>query len=194
MIVLIDYNAGNVNSLCTALKRLGVEVQVTADPELIRKAEKVIFPGQGAAGAGMEALQNRGLVKVLREVSTPFLGICLGLQLLFDSSEENGTQGLGLLEGRVERFKNTNFKIPQMGWNSVKQVGESLLFKGISDEAFFYFANSYRAPLNENMIGLSLYGEPFCAAVQKENFYGVQFHPEKSGENGLKVLSNFLAL
>lgn len=194
MIVLIDYNAGNVTSLCNALERLGADVQVSSDPELIRKAEKVIFPGQGAAGAGMEALRERGLVEVLKTIQVPFLGICLGMQLLFDSSEENETQGLGVLPGRVERFKNTNFKIPQMGWNSVKQVDGSPLFKDIPDEAFFYFANSYRAPLNDAMIGLGLYGEPFCAAVQKENFFGVQFHPEKSGENGLKILSNFLAL
>jgi len=194
MIVLVDYNAGNVTSLLYALKRLGAEVQVSSDPEVLSKASKIIFPGQGAAGAGMAALKERGLVEVLRKTTVPFLGICLGMQLLFESSEEDGTDGLGLVEGRVGRFENKNFKIPHMGWNLVKYSGGSPLFKDIPDESFFYFAHSYRAPLGDTTQGVTFYGEPFSSIVQKNNFFGVQFHPEKSGEMGLQVLSNFIRL
>lgn len=194
MIVIVDYKAGNVTSLMNALTTLGAQVEVSSNPEVVKRADKIIFPGQGAAGAGMTALKERNLVEVLQKTTVPFLGICLGMQLLFDYSEEADTQCLGILPGRVERFKNTSLKIPQMGWNMVKQVGDSRLFKGVADETFFYFANSYRVSLNESITGLGLYGEPFCASIQNGNFYGVQFHPEKSGPNGLKVLSNFLAL
>lgn len=194
MIVIVDYKAGNVTSLMNALTTLGAQVEVSSNPEVVKRADKIIFPGQGAAGAGMTALKERNLVEVLQKTTVPFLGICLGMQLLFNYSEEADTQCLGILPGRVERFKNTSLKIPQMGWNMVKQVGDSRLFKGVADETFFYFANSYRVSLNESITGLGLYGEPFCASIQKDNFYGVQFHPEKSGPNGLKVLSNFLAL
>jgi glutamine amidotransferase len=194
MITLVDYNAGNVTSLLYALKGLGAEVQVSSDPDVLGKASKIIFPGQGAAGAGMAVLKERGLVEVLQKTTVPFLGICLGMQLLFESSEEDNSKGLALVPGRVNRFENKNFKVPHMGWNLVKYSGESPLFKGIPDESFFYFANSYKAPLGESTQGVTFYGEPFSSVIQKNNLFGVQFHPEKSGEMGLKLLSNFLAL
>ena len=194
MLTLVDYNAGNVTSLLYALKRLGAEVQVSSDPDVLGKASKIIFPGQGAAGAGMDVLKDRGLVEVLQKTRVPFLGICLGMQLLFESSEEDESKGLALVPGRVNRFENKNFKVPHMGWNLVKYSGELPLFKGIPDESFFYFANSYKAPLGEATQGVTFYGEPFSSVIQKNNLFGVQFHPEKSGEMGLKLLSNFLAL
>jgi glutamine amidotransferase len=224
MITIIDYNAGNIRSVSNALDKLGATWEVTADPEKIRSAEKILFPGQGAAGAGMARLVECGLADVLREVKVPFLGICLGMQLLFEWSEEGDTKMLGLLTGKVTRFVSPSelsdegeiLRIPQMGWNSVKFCSEleanlggesggklaggksrgnlSPLFKDIPDESAFYFVHSYRAEPSESSIAVSVYGGLFSAACRKDNFYGVQFHPEKSGEMGLKLLQNFIEL
>lgn len=193
MITLIDYDAGNLKSVQNALDRLGEPYEVTSDPEVVAKAEKVIFPGVGAAGSAMKVLEERGLVEALCSVKVPVLGICLGMQLLFDSSEEDEAKSLGVVPGRVQRFK-CDLKVPQIGWNMVKFAGNCPLFKGIPDESYFYFVHSYAAPLIDDTIGVTFYGQPFTSVLQKENFYGVQFHPEKSGEIGLQLIRNFITL
>lgn len=194
MIAVIDYNAGNVRSVLNALQRFGVEAVLTADPEVIRKADKIIFPGQGCAGQGMAELEQRALVEVLRSVTQPFLGICLGMQLLFEYSEEDDTQMLGIIPGEVRRFETKNLPLPQMGWNVLKYSGDCPLFKGIEDESFVYFVHSYAAGLGPATRAVSFYDGLFSAVVQHENFYGTQFHPEKSGEIGLQMLRNFIEL
>jgi len=195
MIALIDYGGGNVRSVTNALDRLGAVYIVTSDPVLVARASKVIFPGQGAAGQVMEALRVRGLVEVLRNLTVPFLGICIGMQLLFEFSEEDETEGFGVVPGRLRRFSSETLKIPQMGWNRVKFIGDSPLFLGIPDESFFYFVHSYVAPLMGDLTqAVSLYGQPFTSVLQRDHFFGVQFHPEKSSEVGLQLFRNFLEL
>ena len=199
MIAIIDYNAGNVASVQNALEQIGVKSFVTGNVEEIRTAEKVIFPGVGRAGAAMLELQKRGLDKIIPELKQPFLGICLGLQLLADFSEEDNTNCLGVISGKVQKFPAT-VKIPQIGWNKLSLCNNKLqvvsdLFKDVPDDSFFYFVNSFALEyLPEQTIGKTSYGINFSAAVQKENFYGVQFHPEKSGEVGLRVLKNFVEI
>lgn len=194
MITIIDYNAGNITSVVNALKRLDVDCEITSDPQKVRQAKKIIFPGQGAAGAGMKALQEAGLVDILKECKVPFLGICLGMQLLFEKSEENNTKMLGIIPDVVSRFQSDSLKIPQIGWNRVKATGACPLFKNIPDESFFYFVHSYAAPLTKESQGVTLYGGPFASVIQKNNFFGVQFHPEKSGAIGQQLLRNFIEL
>lgn len=191
MITIIDYQAGNLQSVKNALDRLGAIYEITDDPVKVAKARKVIFPGVGAAGPAMRVLREKGLDVALRGVKVPMLGICLGMQLLFEESAEGDVPCLGIFPGKVRRLQNE--KVPQIGWNLVKWAGFDLSF-GINDEPYFYFVNSYVAPICEVTAGVSFYGEMFSSAIQKNNFYGVQFHPEKSGEVGLKLLSNFLAL
>ena len=194
MITIIDYGAGNLKSVQNALDRLGATYEVTDDPAVVAKAEKVIFPGVGAAGSAMKELRRRGLAGPLKNLKVPLLGICLGMQLLFEFSEEDETKCLGIFLGQVNRFEDENLKVPQMGWNAVKFGGNCPLFKDVPDESYFYFVHSYFAPLLTETCGVSLYGRPFSAAVQKDNFYGLQFHPEKSGEVGLQILRNFIEL
>jgi glutamine amidotransferase len=194
MIALIDYQAGNVRSVLNALDRLGVSAKLTADPDEIRRAEKIIFPGQGSAQQGMATLEKAGLVDVLRESKVPFLGICLGMQLLFDWSEEGEVDMLGIIPGKVCRFPRGDLPVPQMGWNVLKSSGDCPLLRGIPDESRFYFVHSYAAAVGEETLGVSFYGGLFSALVQKDNFYGAQFHPEKSGELGVQLLRNFLKL
>lgn len=191
MITIIDYRAGNLQSVKNALDRLGAVYEITDDPIKVAKASKVIFPGVGSAGAAMRVLCENGLDEVLRALKVPVFGICLGMQLLFEESAEGGVPCLGVIPGKVKRLKNE--KVPQIGWNLVKWAGFDLSSE-IPDESYFYFVNSYVAPICEATAGVSFYGEMFSSVVQKENFYGVQFHPEKSGEMGLKLISNFLAL
>jgi imidazole glycerol-phosphate synthase subunit HisH len=191
MITIIDYQAGNLRSVTNALDRLGASYEITDDPEVVRRAQKVIFPGVGAAGPAMQVLRKQGLGEVLRNLKVPVLGICLGLQLLFEQSAEGEVDCLGIIPGCVRRLQNP--KVPQIGWNLVKWAGSDL-GKDIPDQSYFYFVNSFVAPLCVATSGVSFYGEMFSSVVQKENFYGVQFHPEKSGEVGLKLISNFLEL
>jgi len=203
MIAVIDYGLGNLRSVSKALESVGADVVVTSKPEEILKAKGVVFPGVGAFNKGMENLKEKGLIDavygVIRE-GIPFLGICLGLQLLFTESEEHGrTSGLGIIKGRVRRFEG-NMKVPHMGWNQVcvKKPETSNrkpdLFKEIPDEEYFYFVHSYFVePKDESVvIGTTNYGGEFTSAVQKDNVWGVQFHPEKSSGLGLKVLKNFI--
>lgn len=192
MVAIIDYDAGNVRSLQFALERLGVESVLTADSEVIKTAEKVIFPGQGAAGSAMEKLQQTGLDQLIPTLQQPVLGICLGMQLLCDATEEGDVKGLGIVSGKVIRFSD-QVKVPQMGWNTISKL-QTTLFKGIKEEDFMYLVHSYYVPLLPETIAQSDYGGAYSVALQKDNFYGVQFHPEKSSTAGSQLLQNFLAL
>jgi len=192
MVAIIDYDAGNVRSLQFALERLGVESVLTADPQVIKVAEKVIFPGQGAAGSAMEKLQQTGLDQLIPTLQQPVLGICLGMQLLCDATEEWDVKGLGIVSGKVIRFSD-QVKVPQMGWNTISKL-QTTLFKGIKEEDFMYLVHSYYVPLLPETIAQSDYDGAYSVALQKDNFYGVQFHPEKSSTAGSQLLQNFLAL
>ena len=192
MVAIIDYDAGNVRSLQFALERLGVNSVLTAAPEVIKAADKVIFPGQGAAANAMKKLQQTGLDQLIPQLEQPVLGICLGMQLLCDSTEEGGVDGLGIIPGKVVRFSN-KVKVPQMGWNTITNL-QSSLFKDIKEGDFMYLVHSYYVPLLDATIAQSNYDGPYSVALQKDNFYGVQFHPEKSSKAGSQLLQNFLAL
>jgi len=192
MVAIIDYDAGNVRSLQFALERLGVESVLTADSEVIKTAEKVIFPGQGAAGSAMEKLQQTGLDQLIPTLQQPVLGICLGMQLLCDATEEGDVKGLGIVSEKVIRFSD-QVKVPQMGWNNISKL-QTALFKGIKEEDFMYLVHSYYVPLLPETIAQSDYDGAYSVALQKDNFYGVQFHPEKSSTAGSQLLQNFLAL
>lgn len=201
MIAILDYDAGNIKSVEKALTFLGEERVVTRDASTILRADKVILPGVGAFGEAMNRLQAYGLVEPVRRVvaqGTPFLGICLGLQLLFESSEESpGVQGLGLLKGQIRRIPATpGCKVPHMGWNSLKLRPQSRLFRGIEDGAYVYFVHSYYLEAKEEAVVAATtdYGTHIHAAVERENLFACQFHPEKSGSVGLKILKNFAAL
>jgi glutamine amidotransferase len=191
-IAIIDYGAGNVQSVKFALERLGVESTLTSDIELIRNAPKVIFPGVGEAYSAMEALQSLGLDKLIPELKQPFLGICLGMQLMCEWSEERNTKALGVFPVKVERFK-VDLKVPQIGWNQIKDL-KTELFQGINELSNMYFVHSYYVPENEYSIAKCEYAINFSAAIQKDNFYACQFHPEKSGNIGQQILQNFLKL
>jgi glutamine amidotransferase len=192
MVAIIDYDAGNVRSLQFALERLGLESVLTADSEVIKTAKKVIFPGQGAAGSAMEKLQQTGLGQLIPTLQQPVLGICLGMQLLCDATEEGDVKGLGIVSGKVIRFSD-HVKVPQMGWNTISKL-QTTLFKGIKEEDFMYLVHSYYVPLLPETIAQSDYDGAYSVALQKDNFYGVQFHPEKSSTVGSQLLQNFLAL
>jgi imidazole glycerol-phosphate synthase subunit HisH len=188
--VIVDYDAGNVKSLQFALERLGVHAQLTTDAELISKADKVIFPGQGEAASAMQKLKAAGLDLLIPKLKQPVLGICLGMQLLCDNTEEGNTKGLGILPVGVTRFPNT-VKVPQMGWNVVSHKGEDL-FKGVPENCYMYLVHSYFVPLTSATTATSDYAGVYSVGVKKDNFYGVQFHPEKSSKDGLLLLENFL--
>ena len=192
MIAIIDYDAGNVRSLQFALERLGVVGVLTSDPQKIKAATKVIFPGQGAAANAMEKLRSKGLDQLIPQLKQPVLGICLGMQLLFDSTEEGNVKGLGVLPGKVKRFSD-QVKVPQMGWNTIHHLRGDL-FEGIHENDFMYLVHSYYVPLHTATIAESNYGHTYSVAVQKNNFYGVQFHPEKSSKTGNHLLKNFIDL
>lgn len=194
MIQIIDYGAGNLQSVKNALEKLGAQYEVIGAPAAMRPSAKIIFAGVGAAGFAVRQLKESGFDKALKQAKNPFLGICLGMQLLLEYSAENETQCLSVVEGEVLRFP-VGLTVPQIGWNKVKVDKENILFQGIADESYFYFVNSYYAkPSQEIIIANSEYGITFCAALKRGNFYGVQFHPEKSGEVGLKLLDNFVRL
>ena len=192
MVAIIDYNAGNVGSLQFALERLGVESVLTADPEVIKAAEKVIFPGQGAAASAMNKLRQTCLDQLIPQLKQPVLGICLGMQLLCEATEEGHVNGLGIIPGKVIRFSN-QVKVPQMGWNTINNL-QSPLFKDIKEGDFMYLVHSFYVPLLDATIAQRNYDGAYSVAVQKENFYGVQFHPEKSSKAGSQLLQNCLSL
>jgi imidazole glycerol-phosphate synthase subunit HisH len=190
-IAIIKYNAGNVQSVQYALQRLGVNSIVTDDATTIRNASKVIFPGVGHANAAMEYLRERELDKLIISLQQPVLGICLGLQLLCNHSEEGDTKCMGIFDTDVKLFESTTLKIPQIGWNNIYGYG-SLLFDGLEENAFVYTVHSYYAALCNETTAKTDYGLPYSAALQKNNFYAVQFHPEKSGKVGEAILKNFI--
>lgn len=194
-ITIVDYGAGNVTSVVRALQRLGVEATLTDDPELIAKADKVVFPGQGEASNAMQNLRQRGLDKVLRDLKQPFLGICIGQQLMCRHSEEGDTDTLGIFDVPVLRFvpRCHEDKVPHMGWNTLSDL-RSPLFKGIEEGAYTYFVHSFYVPLCDETIATTNYILPFSAALRHENFFATQFHPEKSGDVGERILQNFLNL
>ena len=192
MIAIIDYGAGNIKSLQFALDRLGVKSVLTSDMNKILNADKVIFPGQGAAKSAMEKLKQQGLDKLILNLEQPVLGICLGMQLLCEFTEEGNIEGLGIIEGTVKRFTN-EVKVPQMGWNSIHRLNGPL-FDGIEAGAYMYLVHSYFVPDLKETMAISNYNGAYSVALQKDNFYGVQFHPEKSSTKGQLLLNNFLKL
>ena len=191
-VAIVDYGAGNIQSLRFALDRLGVESVLTANSEVLRTADKVIFPGVGEASSAMKKLRATGLDTLLPTLKQPVLGICLGMQLMCNSTAEGNTQGLGIFDCEVQRFP-TKVKVPQMGWNTLSAT-KGALFENIAANEYMYLVHSYYAPLIEETIASTTYGETYSTALQKDNFYGVQFHPEKSSKAGSQLLSNFLAL
>ena len=195
MTAIIDYDAGNIKSVENALERLGAEYELTADPERIQAASKVILPGVGNAAEAMQSLREKGLDGLVKGLRKPVLGICVGMQIMCRRSEEGDAQCLGLFDCDVRRFApEPGLKIPHMGWNSVSNL-ESKLFKGIDEGSFVYFVHSYRPGLCTDTVATCRHGSDlFSAALKYENFYGTQFHPEKSGSVGEAILKNFLAL
>ena len=191
-VAIIDYDAGNVQSLKFALDKLGVNSILTKDIELISKSDKVIFPGQGAAKNAMNKLHINDLVDLIPILKQPVLGICLGMQLLFEKTEEGNVNGLGIIKGYVKKFSE-KVKVPQMGWNTLENL-ESKLFNNINEGEYMYLVHSYYVPIVPETIGISEYDLKYSIAVKKNNFYGVQFHPEKSSFSGNKLLNNFLKL
>ncbi|WP_375324426.1 imidazole glycerol phosphate synthase subunit HisH [Flagellimonas sp. GZD32] len=191
-IVIIDYGAGNIQSIIFAIKRLGFDAILSHDAEEIQNADKVIFPGVGEASSAMSKLRATGLDKVIPTLKQPVLGICLGMQLMCHSSEEGNTEGLGIFDLNVVKFSN-KVKVPQIGWNQISDL-KSELFKNIPEKAYIYLVHSFYAPIGSETIAKSQYDVEYSAALQKDNFYGVQFHPEKSSDVGSEILNNFLNL
>lgn len=199
MIVVIDYRAGNLYNVGNALKYLGAEHTFSREPAVVAQADKVILPGVGSARAAMDSLCEQGLADVLRGLRVPFLGICLGLQLLFERSEEDDTPCLGVLPGTIDKLDSSHVKVPHIGWNQVRPCGRDSkgvrrLFDDIPDDSYFYFVHSYCAPVTDaTTLAITDYGhQVFASAVARDNFWAVQFHPERSGSAGLKLLSNFV--
>jgi glutamine amidotransferase len=194
LVAVLDYGIGNLRSAQKALERVGADAQLTADPEVISRAAGVVLPGVGAFGRCMEALRDSGLVKPAQDAAAsgrPFLGICVGMQLMYEASEETpGVQGLGILEGTVMLLPD-EVKRPQMQWNRVDVLEQSPLLTGL-DRTWMYFVHSYAAELDDSIVATCDYGGPVAAAVAQDNVWATQFHPEKSGRNGLRLLSNFV--
>ncbi|MCC1484623.1 imidazole glycerol phosphate synthase subunit HisH [Winogradskyella immobilis] len=191
-LVIIDYGAGNIKSIQFAFKRLGIDAVLSSDAEEIKTADKVIFPGVGEASSAMHKLRESGLDEIIPQLKQPVLGICLGMQLMCNKTEEGNTKGLGVFDADVKRFSNA-VKVPQMGWNTIANL-KSDLFKGIKENAYMYLVHSYYAENTKTSIATTAYELEYTSAIQNNNFYGVQFHPEKSGEIGAQVLNNFLSL
>ena len=191
-VVIINYGAGNIKSIQYAFKRLGIDAVLTNDIEEIKAADKVIFPGVGEASSAMKMLIESGLDKVIPTLKQPVLGICLGMQLMCNSSEEGNTKGLGIFDVDVKKFSN-QVKVPQMGWNVISDL-KSDLFKGIKEKEFMYLVHSFYAEKCEETIATTDYQIEYASALQKNNFYGTQFHPEKSGVEGEQILKNFIEL
>lgn len=197
MIAIIDYDAGNIKSVEKALQYLGQEAVITRDKELLLSADKVILPGVGSFGDAMKKIRDYGLEEVIKKIvekGTPFLGICLGLQLLFESSEETpGVFGLGLCKGKIVRFPESELKVPQIGWNSLKFPKRGVLFQNIDEGEYVYFVHSYYLKAEEDIVSaVTEYGVTVHAAIEKDNLFACQFHPEKSSDVGLKILKNFV--
>ena len=191
-VAILKYNAGNIQSVLFALERIGITATVTDDPELLQSSDKIIFPGVGEASTAMQYLKEKNLDKLIISLKQPVLGICLGMQLLCKFSEENNTACLGMFKTQVKKF-TTGLKVPQIGWNNITVTTNPLL-KNIPDSPYCYFVHSYYAGLCGDTTAVTEYGVKFSSALAKDNFYGVQFHPEKSAATGEQILKNFLAL
>lgn len=189
-IVIINYGAGNIQSIKFAIQRLGFEAKLSDDAEEIQQADRVIFPGVGEASSAMKKLKVTGLDQLIPQLTQPVLGICLGMQLMCQHSEEGNTKGLGVFDVEVKRFSN-QVKVPQIGWNQISNL-KSELFQGVKEQEFMYLVHSFYAEKCDEMIAETTYDVPYASALQKDNFYGVQFHPEKSSDAGEKILDNFL--
>jgi len=193
VLTIIKYNAGNIQSVLYALERIGMKAEVTDDAEKIRRADKVIFPGVGEASTAMHYLKERGLDAVIKNLKQPVLGICLGMQLMCRYSEENATDCLGIFDEDIRRFPRSlkgEHKVPQIGWNNIYNL-KTDLFRDVKENSFCYFVHSYYASIGGHTIATTNYIQPYSSALQKNNFYGVQFHPEKSAEVGEQILRNF---
>lgn len=194
MIAVVDYKMGNLRSVCNALARLGAQYTVTSSAEDVKAADKVLLPGVGNAAEAMKNLREEGLVDVIKGLRKPVLGICIGMQVLCRYSEEGDTPCIGLFDTDVKKFQaDAQLKVPHMGWNAISNL-DSKLFKGIPENSFVYFVHSYRPGLCTDTIATTNYGSLFSSALKYENFYGTQFHPEKSGDTGEAILKNFLSL
>ena len=194
MVAIIDYKCGNLQSVKNALERLGAEYVVTADKEVIRKADRVILPGVGSAATAMQSLIETGLCDTIRSLRHPVLGICVGMQIMCRWSEEGNTECLGIFDSKVKKFiPDGDLKVPHMGWNRINNL-ESKLFKDMKGGAYVYYVHSYYPELCPDTIATTVHGSMFSGALKYENFYGTQFHPEKSGDVGEQILKNFLNL
>jgi len=189
---IIKYNAGNIRSVYFALKRLGVNAEITDDPDKIMSADRVIFPGVGAAPATMQQLRKNGLSNLIPKLKQPVLGICLGMQLMSDFSQEGNTPCLSIIRSKTIRFSKS-IRTPHMGWNTIHNL-RGALFKDIEEGAYMYFVHGYYLPECSNSTALTEYAVNFSAAINRKNFFATQFHPEKSGENGIQILKNFIQL
>jgi len=192
-LVIIDYGAGNIQSIIHAFDRLGVQARLTKDAQAISSADRVIFPGVGAAGSAMSQLRATGLDELIPQLKQPVLGICLGMQLMCRHSEENNTDGLGIFQVDVVEFDKTLLKVPQMGWNNLSAL-TSPLFDQLPQDPYVYMVHSYYAPICDQTAAVAEYGIPYSAALHRDNFWGTQFHPEKSSQVGSKILQQFLSL
>ena len=194
-LAIIDSGGANISSVMHALRRLGAEPVFTADADTIRSADRVILPGVGAAGAAMSRLRELDLIDCIRELQQPVLGICLGMQLLFENSKEDDVACLGIIPGTLEKMQvSEGVRIPHMGWNTTTVVRDDELLNGLPQHPWFYFVHSYCAPIGESTLATCTHGEPFAAVVRKDNFYGAQFHPERSARHGARLLANFLEI
>ncbi len=196
MIAIIDYDTGNLRSVCNALDRIGAEYVLTDSPEVILNADRVLLPGVGEASTAMQKLQERGLCGVIKSLKVPVLGICIGMQLMCRHSDEGDVDCLGIFDADVKKFEpdpSRGVKVPHMGWNAVSEL-KTGLFDGLADGCFVYFVHSFAAAVCSDIIAVSDNGRTFSAAMRRDNFYGVQFHPEKSGEVGEMILRNFMNL
>ncbi|HUC79771.1 MAG TPA: imidazole glycerol phosphate synthase subunit HisH [Flavisolibacter sp.] len=192
-LAIIKYNAGNIHSVISALERLGVQGEVTDDAEKIKAADKVIFPGVGEASSAMKSLQQNSLDSLIKELKQPVLGICVGMQLLCEHSEENNTTCLGIVPVKVLKFQSNAIKVPQVGWNRIYDL-KSPLFQNIEENSYIYNVHSFFAADSDYTIAKCNYGIEYAAAVKKDNFYGVQFHTEKSADTGDQIIKNFLEI
>ncbi|WP_418509926.1 imidazole glycerol phosphate synthase subunit HisH [Corallibacter sp.] len=191
-VVIIDYGAGNIKSVQFAFKRIGLDAVLSKGSEAIQQADKVVFPGVGEASSAMKKLKESQLDLIIPKLKQPVLGICLGMQLMCHETEEGNTKGLGIFDVSVKKFSN-QFKVPQMGWNTIYNM-KTNLFHNIKNQEYMYLVHSYYAPKSEMTIATTNYGFEYATALQKDNFYGVQFHPEKSSHAGEQILKNFLDL